>query len=164
MRKYVAPLLLSVALLQTPLAAGPPPAVAAEPAAPAKRLSEAERARKAMRIATRQIGDPYKYGAEGPRRFDCSGLVYFATHRAGFDGVPRTSAEQGDYMRRIKRPKLQRGDFVFFTHKHAVYHVGVYVGRRDGVRTIVHAPSPGKKVRRDPIWAKRWFAGTLRGR
>lgn len=129
----------------------------------ARPMSDAERAKKALRIARRQLGDPYKYGAEGPDRFDCSGLVYFATHRAGFSTVPRTSSEQADHLRRIKRSKMRRGDFVFFRKKGRVYHVGVYVGRRDGRRTIVHAPSTGKDVTRDPIWTDRWFAGTLRG-
>lgn len=169
MRRLIAPLSLSVALAVAPVLVGT--ASAAHAAAEvgsgrvpaAKPMSDAERAEKAMRIAKRQMGDPYKYGAEGPDKFDCSGLVWFATHRAGFDAVPRTSSEQGDYMRRIKRSKLQRGDFVFFTSKGDVYHVGVYVGRSDGNRMIVHAPSPGEKVRRDPVWTDKWFAGTLRG-
>ncbi len=129
----------------------------------AKPLSDADRAKKAMRIAKHQMGDPYKYGAEGPDKFDCSGLVFFATHRAGFSDVPRTSAEQGDFMRHIKRSNMRAGDFVFFTSKGDVYHVGVYVGRIDGERMIVHAPNPGEKVKRDPLWTDKWFPGTLRG-
>ena len=34
-----------------------------------------ERVERALRIAANQRGDRYKYGAEGPKRFDCSGLV-----------------------------------------------------------------------------------------
>ena len=135
----------------------------AEAGAVAKPLSDAERAKKAMRIARKQMGDPYKYGAEGPDKFDCSGLVYFATHKAGFAQVPRTSSEQADFMRRIKRSSMRPGDFVFFTSKGDVYHVGVFVGRRDGDRMIVHAPNPGEKVKRDPLWTDKWFVGTLRG-
>ena len=129
----------------------------------AKPLSDAERALKALRVARRQLGDAYKYGAEGPDKFDCSGLVWFATHKAGFSAVPRTSAEQADHMRRIERSKLRRGDFVFFRNKGGVYHVGFFDGRDDGDRMILHAPSTGEDVRRDPIWTDKWFAGTLRG-
>ena len=124
--------------------------------------SAGSRVKKALRVAKNQKGDKYKYGAEGPRRFDCSGLVYFSTHRAGFEDVPRTSAEQGRHMRHIKRKNLRRGDFVFFTGSSGVYHVGVYVGRRDGDRAIVHAPKPGTKVRVEKVWSDSWFAGTLR--
>ena len=125
--------------------------------------SGGSRVKKALRVAKNQKGDRYKYGAEGPRRFDCSGLVYFSTRRAGFEDVPRTSAEQGRYMRHIKRKNMRRGDFVFFTGSSGgVYHVGMYVGRRDGDRAIVHAPKPGTRVRVEKVWTDSWFAGTLR--
>lgn len=117
----------------------------------------------ARRIALRQIGDRYQYGAEGPHRFDCSGLVFFSTRHAGLR-VPRTSSAQARFMRRIGRNAMRPGDFVFFTGGSGVYHVGVYLGRRDGRRIMVHAPSPGTKVRKDAVWGNRWFAGTLRGR
>jgi cell wall-associated NlpC family hydrolase len=124
--------------------------------------TRAERIKDALGTAQRQKGDRYKYGAEGPNRFDCSGLVYFATHKAGFDHVPRTSAEQGRYMRHIKKKNLRRGDFVFFTGSSGVYHVGIYVGRRDGDRAILHAPKPHTRVRVETVWTDSWFAGTLR--
>jgi cell wall-associated NlpC family hydrolase len=133
--------------------------------AAAKPTSDAERSLVALRVARRQTGDAYRYGAEGPDTFDCSGLVYFATQRAGFDGIPRTSSEQADHMRPIKRSNLRRGDFVFFTTKKGdVYHVAFYVGRdEEGDRVILHAPSTGEDVSRGHIWTDTWFAATLRG-
>jgi cell wall-associated NlpC family hydrolase len=124
--------------------------------------TRAERLERVLRTARRQKGDRYKYGAEGPDRFDCSGLVYFATHRAGFEDVPRTSADQARFMRHIKRKKLRRGDYVFFTGSSGVYHVGIYVGRRDGDRSVLHAPKPGTKVRVEKVWTDSWFAATMR--
>jgi len=117
---------------------------------------------RALRVARHQKGDRYKYGAEGPRRFDCSGLVYFATHRAGLTRTPRTSSEQAKYMRRIKRSHLQRGDFVFFKNRGGVYHVGFFLRRLHGAVYILHAPSPGNPVQKDRVWTHSWFAGTLR--
>jgi cell wall-associated NlpC family hydrolase len=89
-------------------------------------------------------------------------LVYFATHRAGLTRVPRTSADQAKYMRRIKRTHLRRGDFVFFHNKGGVYHVGFFLRRIRGQAYILHAPSPGNPVQKDPVWTNSWFAGTLR--
>ena len=126
--------------------------------------TRSERVRAALRVALNQRGDRYRYGAEGPRRFDCSGLVYFSTHRAGLTSVPRTSSEQARAMPRVRRGALRRGDFVFFTGRSGVYHVGMYVGRADGRRRILHAPGTGERVRIDPIWTDQWFAGTLRRR
>jgi cell wall-associated NlpC family hydrolase len=119
-------------------------------------------AQNAVNVALAQVGKPYRYGAAGPDAFDCSGLVYFATHRAGFGQVPRTSSQQARFMDRVKRGRMRPGDFVFFTGRSGVYHVGFYAGRRDGRRVVVHAPSTGSRVRTEAIWTDRWFAGTLR--
>ncbi len=146
------------------------PAVFAQPVAPqatvtaVRKVRPDSRVKKAFGIARAQLGDPYRYGAAGPGAFDCSGLVYFATHRAGFKGVPRTSSAQSHYMRHIPRKALKPGDFVFFSSGGGVYHVGLYAGSDHGRRFIVHAPYPGAHVRREAIWTDGWFAGTLRGR
>jgi len=134
----------------------------AAPRVAARGTSRAERIAHALRIARKQIGDRYRYGAAGPRRFDCSGLVYYATHRAGLRRVPRTSSEQAAYMRPIRRRSMQRGEFVFFTSGSGVYHVGFYAGRTGGRRYVLHAPSTGSRVSREPVWTNDWFPGTLR--
>jgi cell wall-associated NlpC family hydrolase len=126
-------------------------------------VHSASRVVAALHVAERQIGDPYSYGAAGPDAFDCSGLVYYATHQAGFSGVPRTSSAQSQFMRHISRDQMQRGDFVFFTGSGGVYHVAIYLGMQGGRRMILHAPYGGTTVRRDPIWTDSWFPGTLRG-
>ena len=122
----------------------------------------ATRVRSALSIARNQKGDPYRYGASGPNAFDCSGLVYFSTHRAGFGNVPRTSSAQSRFMRHIKRSAMRPGDFVFFTNGGGVYHVGIFNGWSHGRRQIVHAPYSGARVRVEAIWTDRWFPGTLR--
>ena len=139
-----------VALLVLPLLV----AGVAEPASSATRTGSKILAAK--RIALRQLGDPYRYGAAGPNRFDCSGLVYFSTHHAGFTHVPRTSSQQAHFMRRIPRTAMRPGDFVFFTGSSGVYHVGIFLGRSHGHRIIVHAlprdpptlTAPGARVER----------------
>ena len=120
--------------------------------------------RSALRVARNQTGDPYRYGAAGPNAFDCSGLVYYSTHRAGFRGVPRTSSAQARFMRKIKRSAMRPGDFVFFTNGGGVYHVGIFSGWRNGRRVIVHSPYSGSRVHTAAIWTNSWFPGTLRGR
>ena len=116
----------------------------------------------ALRVARGKLGHPYQYGAAGPRRFDCSGLTYFAFHRAGFKRLPRTSSQQARFTRHIRRSHMRVGDLVFFTGSSGVYHVGIYTGWHHGHRTIIHSPSPGKRVQRARIWTNHWFAGTLR--
>ncbi|HSV38145.1 MAG TPA: NlpC/P60 family protein [Nocardioidaceae bacterium] len=126
----------------------------------AKAEPKKTRVEVALDIMRNQQGDPYSYGSAGPNAFDCSGLVYYATHRAGFSNVPRTSGAQASFMRRISKSDIKIGDFVFFSDGGGVYHVGVWVGRN----RILHAPYSGTRVRVDTIWTSSWFAGTLRGR
>lgn len=133
-------------------------------AVPAEAATSDAKVRKAKRIAVKQRGDRYRYGAEGPGRFDCSGLVYFSLRRAGYDRVPRTSDGQAEHARRIRKSNLRRGDLMFFHDDGDVYHVAVYVGRRHGERRMVHAPSTGSRVHVSSPWTTSWYAGTLRRR
>jgi cell wall-associated NlpC family hydrolase len=116
---------------------------------------------RAVRIAKRQIGEPYRYGADGPGSFDCSGLTQFSYGKAGFR-MPRTSDAQYDRVRHIKKRRVKRGDLVFFHSGRDVYHVGIFLKRKNGKRIILHSPSTGRTVQRDPIWTRSWWAGTLR--
>jgi cell wall-associated NlpC family hydrolase len=154
LRHLLLPLVLAAALVVTTLSLAPSATAATR---------RQERIWDGLRVARAQIGDPYRYGAEGPNAFDCSGLVYYSYRRAGFEHIPRTSSQQARHMNRIKRRNMRRGDFVFFTNGGGVYHVGIYAGFRNGRRSIIHASRPGTPVKRDPIWTDNWFAGTLRG-
>jgi len=124
--------------------------------------AKVDREHRALRIALKHRGAPYRYGAAGPHAFDCSGLTSFAFHRAGFRHLPRTSAAQSRFVHRIPRRRMRPGDLVFFYDGSGVYHVGVFDGIHHGRRYIVHAPYSGSRVRREAIWTSSWFAGTLR--
>lgn len=117
--------------------------------------------RRAVRIARNQIGDPYNYGSAGPGAFDCSGLTYFAYGRAGIS-LPRTSGSQASRLRRISKSRMKRGDLMFFYGGGGVYHVGIFLRRKDGRRMILHSSQSGRPVQRDPVWTSSWYAGTLR--
>lgn len=131
-------------------------------APPADAMTRTQRVSRALAIVRAQIGDPYRYGAAGPSAFDCSGLVYYSYRKAGFTNVPRTSRQQAAAFRPVKRRNMRPGDLVFFTNGGRVYHMGVYAGRKNGHRTIIHASRSGTPVKRDPIWTSSWFARTLR--
>ncbi|MEV0254268.1 NlpC/P60 family protein [Streptomyces sp. NPDC050732] len=101
---------------------------------------------KALDYAVRQIGRPYKWGAEGPKAFDCSGLTSRAWAHAGRK-IPRTSQEQWAELRRIPLSKLRPGDLVVYFRR--ATHVAMYLG--DG--KVVQAPRPGARVKVSPIAA-----------
>ncbi|GGV17952.1 NlpC/P60 family protein [Streptomyces griseoflavus] len=95
--------------------------------------------RKALAYATRQIGKPYVWGAEGPDSFDCSGLTSQAWLAAG-TVVPRTSQEQWRRLERVPVADMRPGDLIIYFPDAS--HVGIYAGDGD----MVHAPRPGRSV------------------
>jgi peptidoglycan DL-endopeptidase CwlO len=101
---------------------------------------------RAVRYAVRQLGKPYRWGAEGPAAYDCSGLTSEAWADAGTP-VPRTSQEQWARLERIPLGRLRPGDLVVYFPE--ATHVALYLG--DGM--VVQAPRPGAKVKVSPIAA-----------
>ncbi|MER0244303.1 C40 family peptidase [Streptomyces sp. HSW2009] len=114
---------------------------------------------KALHVAASKKGSPYKWGATGPHRFDCSGLTLYAFKRAG-KKLPRTAAAQYNKVRRVPTTTRTRGDLVFFRSgrsARSVYHVGIYAGHG----RIWHAPKTGTVVRLERIWSKRVSYGRV---
>ncbi len=102
----------------------------------------------AVRVAASKQGSPYEFGAEGPYRFDCSGLTLYSFKRVG-RALPRSAAAQYNHTRQIPASFRRRGDLVFFHSPHGVYHVGIYAGRG----RMWHAPKTGDVVRLARIWS-----------
>jgi len=103
-------------------------------------------------LAAGLIGRPYVWGAEGPKSFDCSGLVQFVFQEFGID-LPRRAVDQsktGDPTRR-----LQRGDLLFFStnaDRSLVTHVGIY----EGADVMIDASKRHGRVRRDNLREEFW--------
>jgi peptidoglycan DL-endopeptidase CwlO len=74
--------------------------------------------------AETRTGDWYVYGGSGPYVFDCSGLVYWASHRLGVN-MPRTTygmLTQGvssGLLYQVSNP--QRGDLAFYGTGHVEF-------------------------------------------
>lgn len=82
---------------------------------------------RALSMARTRLGDPYRYGADGPTRFDCSGLTYWAYRHAG-RSIPRTAQEQYRHAHHIAASSRREGDLVFFGPTRDIFHVGLYAG------------------------------------
>jgi cell wall-associated NlpC family hydrolase len=86
------------------------------------------RAARAVAFALGQRGKPYRWGAEGPGAFDCSGLTWAAWRAAGV-AIPRTAAGQLAGLPRA-RGRLQPGDLVIYASRGpSRRHVAMVVGR-----------------------------------
>ena len=98
-----------------------------------------------------RLGTPYRMGATGPYRYDCSGFVWSVFQQAG---VEFTRAAARSYWQEFGQPtegeKFKFGTLVFFNNLH---HVGI-VADENG---FFHASSSRGVVysRFDKYWAKR---------
>lgn len=112
-------------------------------------------------VAAKQLGKPYVGGNEGPKSFDCSGLVYYCLHQAGSNRGRYNAAGYSkveDWKKITKMSDLKRGDLMFFwsSPKHKIGHVSIYIG--DGM--MIDASSKnGKVVKRSAFsnWCKDEF-------
>ncbi|MCX4968848.1 NlpC/P60 family protein [Streptomyces sp. NBC_00654] len=107
-------------------------------------LPGSPRGMAAVAAATRALGRPYVWGAEGPSGFDCSGLMRWAYAQAGV-GLPRTSQAQRYAGRMVPLSQARPGDLV--AYRADASHIGMYVGNGQ----VIHAPYPGARVRFDPV-------------
>lgn len=107
----------------------------------------------AVGLAAGLIGQPYVWGAEGPRAFDCSGLTQYVYREVGID-LPRRAISQSQVGGGTGR-RLLRGDLVFFStdeRRSVVTHVGIY----EGAGVMINASKRHGRVRRDDLSEDYW--------
>jgi cell wall-associated NlpC family hydrolase len=113
----------------------PRPPSSARPARPSPRVG------RAVSFALAQRGKAYRWGAEGPSSYDCSGLTWAAWRAAGVT-IPRTAAGQLAGLPRV-RGRLQPGDLVIYrTTGPTRRHVAMVTGSG----RMVEAPARGVPV------------------
>lgn len=114
---------------------------------------------QAVALARAQVGKPYQWGASGPDKFDCSGLVLYVYKALGVS-LPRMSGEQAGSGYHVDRENLAPGDLVFFRLSGGpINHVGIYVGQGK----FIHAPKKNNPVRYDNLndtwWGQKFKGG-----
>lgn len=139
-------LVLLLLLLLVPL-----PGRAALQAHPAAYVSKSSAAATAVRFALDQLGKRYRWGAEGPGAYDCSGLTMMAYRSAGVR-IPRVSRWQYEVGQRVPVRQLVAGDLVFYARNPArpstIHHVGMYLG----AGRMVEAANRSAPIRIASIW------------
>jgi len=119
------------------------------PAAPVAASGAQTEAQQIIRIAMRQLGDPWRFGATGPSAFDCSGLVIFAFNAAGDraavgNGRFRTARQLYrwyDSRGLASRTNPRPGDLVVWG---GGSHIGIYIGDGKAISTL----SSGVRIHR----------------
>ena len=112
-----------------------------------------------------QLGKPYKWSAEGPDGFDCSGLVYYCLKQSGHS-VSRKSAkgfsQNSSWALISSMDDLKAGDLVFFKSdsKDSVNHTGICISGS----TMIHASSSKGEVVKSSLHQSYWERNFVCGR
>lgn len=111
------------------------------------------------------LGVPYKLGAVGPDRFDCSGYTSYVFRAFGYNLPHYSVAQFRDYPHVESFADLQKGDLVFFGVRNSVRdigHVGIIteIDRERGSFWFIHAStSHGVEIQRSthPYFMMRYM-------
>ena len=116
--------------------------------------------------AYKHLGTPYRYGARGPKAFDCSGFTSYVYRKFGYT-LSHSSKDQANDGRAVEGTyaDLQKGDILIFGargNRKTVGHVGIFIEMSaDGTDlTFIHAARGGVMVShiKEEYYANRFLA------
>jgi len=106
-------------------------------------------------FARQQIGDKYQYAAQGPNKFDCSGLVkYVYTNNGIFaKGSANHLSKNGP---NIKRSDIAPGDLIFYKRGGRVVHVSIISKVTGNQVWVVHSTSSKGVIEQEVMASSYW--------
>ena len=107
--------------------------------------------------AARHKGKRYKFGAVGPKRFDCSGFTLYVYKKTTGKKLPHKAHLQQRYGRAISKSKAKPGDLIVIRSGSRGTHAGIYAGGGK----MWSAPRTGKTVSKQKIWSKNYVVRRL---
>jgi len=132
-------------------------------------MTAEEVADRLLEYAASFLGTPYRYGANGPKRFDCTGYTRYVFKHFGYDELSRSAKDQARDGREVDLSdfrNLQKGDILLLGSRHnpkVVGHVGIFIGL-DTLHNdpkFIHASNHG--VRYSSIYTESYYANRLLG-
>lgn len=107
------------------------------------------------KYALRQKGAKYKYGAKGPKKFDCSGLTAYVYTANNVD-LPNGSYNQAKVGKKVSLSKAKPGDLVFFGKRGKVNHVALIIKNSSAGLEVVHSTSGSGVIQENISKSSYW--------
>ena len=132
-------------------------------------ITAAELADRLVEYAASFLGTPYRYGANGPKRFDCTAYTRYVYKKFGYTSLSRSAKEQAHDGREVDLTdfhNLQKGDILLLGSRRnpkVVGHVGIFI-ELDTLHNdpkFIHASNHG--VRYSSIYTESYYANRLLG-
>jgi len=112
---------------------------------------------KVLAEARRHAGALYKYGAAGPRRFDCSGFTMYVYRKAAGRKLPHKANSQQRYGKAISKSRKRVGDLIIFRSGSYGYHAAIYAGGN----YMYDSPHSGARVGKHKIYTRNYVVRRL---
>lgn len=105
-----------------------------------------------LTVLESELGKPYRRGAIGPDRFDCSGFIKYGFSHIGWI-LPRTATDIGQLGETITPESCSPGDLLFFSGRRLskkrakkISHVGCVYKVEDGKIFMIHSSAQGVNI------------------
>lgn len=131
-------------------------------------ISDSSKADKLKAYAYQFLGTPYRFGAKGPRYFDCAGFTQYCFDKFGYSLGSGCSSQINQGTRVKSTKKLRVGDLVFYGDRYIhglVGHVGmvVDVNPDKGTFHFIHASTSSGVIvtsSQDAYYQARYIGAT----
>ena len=112
---------------------------------------------KVLAEAKKHKGALYKYGAAGPKRFDCSGFTKYVYKKAAGKKLPHKANSQQRYGKAVSKGSKKPGDLIIIRTGSRGTHAGIYAGGGK----MWSSPRTGKTVSKQKIWSRNYVVRRL---
>ena len=132
-------------------------------------ITARELADRLVEYAETFLGTPYRYGANGPKRFDCTGYTRYVYGHFGYHNLSRSAKDQAKDGREVDISdfhNLQKGDILAIGSRRnpkVVGHAAIFVGLDSTGRDprFIHASVHG--VRYSSMLTESYYANRILG-
>jgi len=107
--------------------------------------------------AKSHTGALYKFAAEGPSRFDCSGFTKYVYKKAAGKSLPHKANGQQNYGKAVSKGSKEIGDLIVFRSGSYGYHAGIYAGNG----YMYDSPHTGARVGKHKMYGSNYVVRRL---
>jgi cell wall-associated NlpC family hydrolase len=126
-------------------------------ATPSTRIKVKATGAKVIAEAKKHKGALYKFGAAGPKRFDCSGYTKYVYKKAAGKKLPHKANSQQKYGKAVSKSKKKVGDLIVFRSGSYGTHAGIYAGSG----YMWDSPHSGARVGKHKIYGSNYVVRRL---
>ena len=112
---------------------------------------------KVLAEARAHTGALYKFAAEGPSRFDCSGFTKYVYKKVAGKSLPHKADGQQRYGKAVSQGSKQIGDLIVFRSGSYGYHAGIYAG----AGYMYDSPHTGARVGKHKMYGSNYVVRRL---